>query len=59
MSIVGASSDHLVVDVTEADPPVHLGDEMLFAPQYAALATGMARYDVTQVVKPIREQGEC
>ena len=55
VSIVGASSDHLVVDVTEADPPVHLGDEMLFDPQYAALATGMARYDVTQVVRPVRE----
>ena len=28
MAIVGASSDHLVVDVTEAAPPVRLGDEL-------------------------------
>lgn len=52
IAMVGASSDHLVVDVTEADPPVHLGDELEFVPNYAAVATAMASYDVTRVIKP-------
>jgi len=52
--IVGASSDHLVVDVTEADPPVHVGDELEFDPIYAAVATAMASVGVTQVVKPMK-----
>jgi predicted amino acid racemase len=52
VTIVGASSDHLVVDVTEAVPPVHLGDELEFKPLYGAVATGMASSSATQVVKP-------
>jgi len=55
VTMVGASSDHLVVDVTEADPPVFLGDELAFDPIYAAVATAMASFDVTQVIKPIKE----
>jgi predicted amino acid racemase len=51
VTIVGASSDHLVVDVTEADPPVHLGEELEFDPVYAAVATAMASIGVTQVIK--------
>ena len=53
--MVGASSDHLVVDVTEADPPVRLGDELEFDPMYAAVATAMASFGVTQVIKPVKE----
>ena len=56
VTIVGASSDHLVVDVTGAVPPVRLGDELEFDPTYAAVATGMASFGVTQVVKPIEER---
>lgn len=52
IAVVGASSDHLVVDVTEVDPPVHLGDELEFEPNYAAVATAMASYGVTQAIKP-------
>jgi len=52
ITVVGASSDHLVVDVTRADPPIHLGDELEFQPNYAAVATAMASYDVTRVIKP-------
>ncbi|MGD1991898.1 MAG: alanine/ornithine racemase family PLP-dependent enzyme [Anaerolineae bacterium] len=52
VSIVGASSDHLVVDVTEADPPVHLGDELAFDPAYAAVATAMASNGVELEVIP-------
>ena len=56
VSVVGASSDHLVVDVTEADPPVRLGEELEFDPTYAAVATAMASRDVTKVVKPTSHQ---
>jgi predicted amino acid racemase len=55
-TMVGASSDHLVLDVTEANPPVELGDELEFEPLYAAVATAMASYGVTQVVKPMRKE---
>ncbi|MEE8389200.1 MAG: alanine/ornithine racemase family PLP-dependent enzyme [Anaerolineae bacterium] len=55
VTIIGASSDHLVMDVTEADPPVHVGDEMEFDPIYAAVATAMASVGVTQVIKPMAE----
>lgn len=57
--IVGASSDHLVMDVTEAMPPVHLGDELEFDPIYAAMATAMANFGVTKSVKPIKEINAC
>ncbi|MGC9334205.1 MAG: alanine/ornithine racemase family PLP-dependent enzyme [Anaerolineae bacterium] len=53
--VVGASSDHLVVDVTQADPAVCLGDELAFEPNYAAVATAMASFDVTRVIKPHEE----
>ena len=54
VTIVGASSDHLVVDVTEADPPVRLGDELEFDPIYSAVATAMASTGVMQVIKPVK-----
>ena len=55
VSIVGASSDHLVVDVTEADPPVRLGEELEFDVLYAAMATAWASSCITNVVRPIAE----
>jgi predicted amino acid racemase len=54
ITVVGASSDHLVVDVTEADPPVHVGEELDFEPDYAAVATAMAGVGAKQVVEPMR-----
>ncbi len=54
VTIVGASSDHLVVDVTEANPPVRLGDELTFNPKYVAVATAMASAGGVKVVKPIK-----
>ncbi|NLE46302.1 MAG: alanine/ornithine racemase family PLP-dependent enzyme, partial [Chloroflexi bacterium] len=51
--IVGASSDHTVVDVTDADPPVALGDELEFDPIYAAMATAMASVGVEKLVKAL------
>lgn len=50
VTIVGASSDHLVVDVTEAEPPVRLGHELGFDPIYAAVATAMARRGVEKTI---------
>ena len=55
VTIVGASSDHLVVDVTEADSPVRLGDEVVFDPLYEAVATGMVSCAVPKIVSPIED----
>jgi ornithine racemase len=51
VSIVGASSDHLVVDVSEADPPVQLGEELEFNVLYAAMATAWASTCMGKAVK--------
>lgn len=53
VTIIGASSDHLVLDVTEADPAVSLGEELSFRAMYGAVATGMASNAATQVVKAL------
>jgi predicted amino acid racemase len=42
ITIVGASSDHTVVDVTDAERPVELGDEVEFVADYVAVARGWA-----------------
>ena len=55
ISILGASSDHLVLDVTEAEPPVRLGEELWFRLLYGAIATGMASSTATKVVQPIQQ----
>jgi predicted amino acid racemase len=44
--IVGASSDHTVMDVTDANPTVSLGETLEFIPQYSALATAMTSESV-------------
>ena len=51
IAILGASSDHLVLDVTEANPPIRLGDELEFRPLYGAVATGMSSAVAMQVIK--------
>ena len=53
ISYVGASSDHLVLDVTEADPPVRLGEELEFNVLYPAISTGWSSVNTTKVVKPL------
>ncbi len=50
VTIVGASSDHLVLDVTEAEPPVRLGEELGFDTLYPAVSTGWASSCTTKVV---------
>jgi len=49
--VLGASSDHLVLDVTEASPPVCLGEDLEFRPLYGAVATGMASAAAVQVIR--------
>jgi predicted amino acid racemase len=51
VKILGASSDHLVLDVTEASPAVCLGEEMAFRPLYGAVATGMASAVANKTIK--------
>ncbi len=55
VTILGASSDHLVLDVTEASPPVHTGEQMEFRPLYGAVATGMASAVAQQIVRKIHD----
>jgi hypothetical protein len=44
-----------VVDVTEADPLVRLGDELTFRLLYGAVATGMASSAATQIMHPLAQ----
>jgi len=53
VEVIGASSDHLVVDITDAVHPLSLGDVLEFKPNYACISTGMAHRDVSQVIKPM------
>ena len=55
IELVGASSDHLVLDVTEAEPPVRLAEELEFDTIYPAVSTGWASSCTTKVVLPIKE----
>jgi predicted amino acid racemase len=51
ITIVAASSDHTVLDVTDAFPPVEVGDELVFDMTYSGVATAMGRLDLLQVAK--------
>jgi predicted amino acid racemase len=55
VTMVGASSDHTVIDVTDADPPVALGDQIEFDAEYTAVATGWSGTCATKVVKPLSD----
>ena len=48
--VVGASSDHLVVDVTDAAAPVRVGDELEFVASYQAIAYGWSSCNATRTV---------
>lgn len=41
VTIVGASSDHLIIDVTHRREPAALGDEVVFSLSYSALLSAM------------------
>jgi predicted amino acid racemase/arginase family enzyme len=53
ITILGASSDHLIVDVTEAED-VCLGDELAFFMNYGALLAGMTSEYVEK--RPLRDR---
>lgn len=56
LRVLGASSDYLIVDVTEARGAVRVGDELVFSLDYAALLAAMtSRY----VEKRVRGAGEA
>ncbi len=35
--VLGGSSDHLIIDVTDAETPIHVGSEVRFQPNYGGL----------------------
>lgn len=48
--VLGGSSDHLVLDVEDAQQPVRVGDELAFLPNYAALLAASTSPYVHKVV---------
>lgn len=57
--VLGASSDHLVLDLTEADPPLHVGENVSFRMNYGALLTVMTSEYVEKVpMRDVHETGE-
>lgn len=58
--VLGASSDHLVLDLTEADPPLTVGENVSFRMNYGALLTVMTSEYVEKVpMRDVRETGEA
>lgn len=55
LSIIGASSDHLIVDVTDSDVSWQVGMEIAFNVEYAALMSAMASPYVKKMIKPSGE----
>ncbi|RFB81446.1 alanine racemase [Methylovirgula sp. 4M-Z18] len=51
--VLGASSDHLVLDLHEADPPLQVGDSVSFKMNYGAMLAVMTSEYVEKV--PMRE----
>lgn len=51
VEVLGGSSDHLLLDVTEADPPVFVGDRLSFVPGYGCLLAAMTSPYVEKVIK--------
>jgi predicted amino acid racemase len=55
LTVLGASSDYVIVDVTAADGAVGVGDELVFSLSYAALlATMTSRYVEKRTVRTAR-----
>lgn len=53
VEVLGASSDHLVVDLSDMSPPPSVGDQLSFHMNYGALLTAMTSEYVEKV--PVRE----
>ncbi|MFZ5647891.1 MAG: alanine/ornithine racemase family PLP-dependent enzyme [Bacillota bacterium] len=52
INIIGSSSDHLIVDVTDSDIRWRIGMEIPFSVDYAALMSAMASPYIEKVIKP-------
>lgn len=52
ISVIGSSSDHLIVDVTESETPWRVGMEIPFSVDYSALMSAMASPYMEKVLKP-------
>jgi predicted amino acid racemase len=50
ITMVGASSDHAVIDVTDAEPAVAVGDELEFRCAYTAVSTGWSSVTTDKIV---------
>lgn len=58
--VLGASSDHLVLDVTDADPPLAVGDRVSFRMGYGALLTTMtSEYVEKAPIHDVAESSAC
>ncbi|WP_439617486.1 alanine racemase [Shinella sp.] len=58
--VLGASSDHLVLDLTEAEPPLAVGENVSFRMNYGALLTVMTSEYVEKVpMRDVQEAGEA
>jgi len=55
VEIIGASSDHLVLDVEDAQPPVHVGESLDFVARYCAVAAAWPN----RLVKRILTEGDA
>lgn len=55
MKIVAASSDHMVVDITELPYAVRVGDTITFRPSYSAMAVSMASSTVEKIINPAQQ----
>jgi hypothetical protein len=54
--VLGASSDHLVLDLTDANPPLKVGDGLAFRITYGAMLAVMTSEYVEKV--PVKEVSE-
>lgn len=54
--VIGASSDHLVLDITDAKPPLNVGDRVHFSLTYGAMLTVMTSEYVEK--QPMHEVAE-
>jgi predicted amino acid racemase len=55
VEIIGASSDHLVLDVEDAQPPVHVGESLDFVARYCAVASAWPN----RLVRRILTEGDA
>jgi predicted amino acid racemase len=59
LTILGGSSGYLILDATEAKGSIHVGDEIAFSPNYAALVAAMTSEYVEKRTIPETVRGEA